>query len=203
MKRQMRHLLFAVLSMMFYATGISKADTLTVGALLYDTGVVPGLDSFDLYNLTYGFQSPDGIADLELLSGSLTVDLSGGATAVYNFSDIDNNGGTIATVLPGEVIVSATLSVTLSNYIGVNILDDLGNPGVANLQAVSNTSLPTVGSALFACDGSGSACSESIITVDTSPAVGAVPEPPPLLLMGTGLTLLGVLFRLAKTRNLS
>ena len=164
----------ALLVVTFLFPRISQAESLLVGELSFDdigTG-----DAFDLLNLTDGLVSPDGIADNELFSGSLSVNIQGVGTEVYTYSGIDSLvTGVISptiVVLPySDDIVSATLTLTLGNSAGVNIFDDLGNPAVVNLLAVPNTSLPPLvaGRDLTACDANGDPCSQALISVDTAP----------------------------------
>jgi hypothetical protein len=189
MRMSLLYTLAAVLVVGLISPKTSRADSLLIGQISFDSGVSPDGSTFDLDNFTDGLIDPDGIADSELFSGALTV-VSSGGTKVYAFSDIDFNGGTLATIAPGTDIVSATLALSLSNSTGVNIFDDGGNSAVANLQGVSNTDLPLVNlsQALTSCDGSGSPCSQAVIYVDTAPSGGVVPEPATLWLMLTGFS---------------
>lgn len=171
---------------------ITRADSLLIGELSFDD--VGTGNAFDLYNVTDGLSDPAGIADNDLFSGSLSVNIQGVGIQVYNYSGIDSllTGAVSPTivVLPySDDIVSAILTLTLGNSTGVNIFDDLGNPAVANLLTVPNTSLPplVVGQYLTACDANGDPCSQALISVDTAPTVTAVPEPDSLLLVVTGI----------------
>ncbi len=173
-------------------------NPLTIGILSYDTGVDPGVDTFDLYNLTGGVVSPDGIVDPETFSGTLTVDVSGVGDEVFDYSDVDIYGDnlTLASFLPSTDILSAELTLVLSNSTAVNIVDDNGNPAVVNLNAVPDTTLSNGGAALTACDGSGSPCSSEVISVTAVPET-AVPEPSTLWLLAIGF---GGLLLAAKRR---
>lgn len=165
-------------------------NPLLIGAVSYDTGVEPGVNTFDLYNLTGSAISPDGIADAELFSGTLTVDVQGVGDEVFNYNGVDIFGDntTLASFVPSTDILSAVLSLTLSNSIGVNVFDDNGIPGVTNLEPVSDTILPlNGGTQLTACDGSGSPCSAAPIFVNAAPAQSEVPEPSTLWLLASGL----------------
>lgn len=166
------------------------AESLFIGGISFDsTGL--GTNTFDLNNFTDGFVSPDGIADSELFSGSLTVHFQGGSSSVYNFSGIDPLGVVSPTIvtLPGtDNILSATLSLTLSNSIGVNIFDDLGNPVVANLASVPNITVAPLGGGtiLTACDANGDPCSSSAVYVSTAPVTPTIPEPDTFWLVASG-----------------
>jgi hypothetical protein len=46
-------------------------NPLFMGVMSYDSGVEPGVNTFDLYNLTGGAISPDGIAYAEVFNGTL------------------------------------------------------------------------------------------------------------------------------------
>ena len=183
----------AVFVVSFLFPRISQASSLLIGQLSFDDAGTG--NAFDLNNYTDGLNDPDGIADNELFSGSLSVDIQGVGTRVYTYSDIDSlltTGAVSPTivVLPySDDIVSATLTLNLSNSTGVSIFDDLSNPAVANLLAVLNTSLPplVVGQDLTACDLAGDPCSQALISVDTAPIVTVIPEPDSLLLVTTGI----------------
>jgi hypothetical protein len=165
------------------------ANPLLIGALSYDTGVVPGVDTFDLYNLTGGVISPDGVVDPEVFSGTLTVDVAGVGDEVFTYNDVDIYGdnATLASFLPSTDILSAELSLLLSNSAAVNVFDDNGNLAVANLSGVPETSLPLNGGAqLTPCDGTGNLCSSAAIYVNAVPAT-SMPEPSALWLLASGL----------------
>lgn len=169
-----------------------RAESLFIGDISFDsTGL--GTNTFDLFNFTDGFISPDGIADSELFSGSLTVNFQGGTHTAYNFSDIDALGAVSPTIvaLPDtDNITSATLLITLSNSTGVNIFDDLGNPAVANLQSIPTISvLPLPGQTyLTPSDANGDPNSQTSIYVNTAPVnTSPTPEPDTFLLVASGL----------------
>jgi len=165
------------------------ASDLLIGQLSFDdlgTG-----DAFDLDNFTDGLVNPDGIADNELFSGSLSVDIQGIGTQVYTFSDIDSllTGAVSPTivVLPySDDILSATLTLTLSNSTGVNIFDDSGNSAVADLLTIPDTPV-TPGVDLTFCDAAGDPCSPALIYVETAPPAAATPEPDSIWLVATGI----------------
>jgi hypothetical protein len=188
-----KSLLFAVVTVL--AVGLAlpnacRADSLLIGVVSFDSGVYPGVNSFDLYNLTGGEISPDGIADNEMYSGTLTVNVQGIGEEVFSYNNVDiyGNNAMLAMFSPSANILSATLSLTLSNSTGVNIYDDDGNPAVANLEAVADTPLPlNGGSELTPCDGSGSPCSEASVYVNTAPSVAVTPESSTFWLVLIGL----------------
>ena len=197
MKRSLPLAGFAVLALCLVLPNFSLADPapalsnpLLIGALSYDTGVVPGLNTFDLYNLTGGVISPDGVVNPEVFSGTLTVDVAGVGDEVFKYSgvDIEGDNATLASFLPGTDILSAELTLLLSNSTAVNVFDDNGNLALANLDAVPGTSLPlkSVGSQLTPCDGTGNPCSDAAIYVNAVPAT-SVPEPSTLWLLASGL----------------
>jgi hypothetical protein len=191
----MRYRVWAVVAVFFVSflfPWTSQASSLLVGELSFDdigTG-----NALDLLNLTDGLSDPDGIADNELFSGSLSVNIQGLGTELYNYSGIDSlvTGVVSPTiiVLPySDGIVSAVLTLTLGNSTDVNIFDDSGNPAVANLLPVPDTSLPSlvVGQDLTACDAYGDPCSQALISVDTEPPSSPTPEPQSLWLVATGI----------------
>jgi hypothetical protein len=200
MKFKLLYLQCAAFVFLLLSPTAGRADTLTIGYISFDSGVVDGENSFDLYNFTGGLLEPgaDLVADDLLFSGVLTYD-DGGTTHTVDFSNVDVDGGsptTIASVLSTDDILSASLALTLSNSTGVNIYDDGGNATIANLQSVPNT--PLAGP-LVACDGSGSyPCSNAIVTVDTAAAgiPPTVPEPSSWMLLGTGLLGMVLMFKL-------
>jgi hypothetical protein len=165
----------------------SRADTLLLGQLSFDSGLSVDGNTFDLYNFTGNPGFSDTIVDNLVLSGTLVVTPVGGAAETFTFSGYDdsNGGPPLATIDPSISIASAVLSVTLSNSTGVNILDDSGNPAVVNLAAIADTSLAG-GSPLTPCDGSGDTCSQAALYVDTA-NTSITPEPGTLSLLLTGI----------------
>jgi hypothetical protein len=186
---------FALFAVELVSPRTSRASDLLIGQLSFDD--VGTGDAFDLNNFTDGLQSPDGIADNDLFSGSLTVDIQGVGDEVFNYSGIDSllTGAVSPTivVLPySDEIISATLTLSLSKTTGVNIFNDSGSPAVANLLGVPSTSLPPLvaGQDLTACDANGDPCSQANIYVNTAPPPpppGVTPEPESLWLVATGV----------------
>jgi hypothetical protein len=192
----MNRLVFLAVGLLLGFTLLSPrsghAETLLIGELSFDdigTG-----DAFDLSNFTDGLSPTDGIADDDLFSGSLSVNIQGMGNTVYVFSGIDSllTGAVSPTivVLPySDGVLSATLSLTLGSSTAVNILNSAGNPAVANLSAVPNTQIsPSVGTTLTPCDLAGDPCSLSLIDVNTvSPTTSITPEPGTLWLAASGI----------------
>ena len=182
MRKSLSFAIVAVCALGLALPRTGLADTVTqpllIGSLSFDSGIVPGYNSFDLTNLTGGIISPDGIADAETFSGTLTVDVSGVGNETYTYSGVDINGNnaTLASFLPSADILSATLSLTLSNSTGVNVYGDHGGATVVNLEPVADTTLvsPATGSA-------------AAIYVNAEPTGTVIPEPSTLWLLGSGL----------------
>jgi len=172
----------------------SRADTLLAGTISFDTGVSPSSNTFDLDNLTgvNNAGAPDAIVDDESISGSLTLYTSAGNFHQF-FSGVDDSGAnaTLYSLASSVQVYSAYVTFALSKSTGVNIYNDSDpNIVVANLGTVPSVTFSPLGggTALTPCDGSGSPCATSLITVDTlPPSTGVTPEPETVWLVLTGI----------------
>ena len=130
----------------FLSPRVTLADSLSIGQLSLDD--VGTGNAFDLYNLTDGLNGFDDIADNDLFSGSLSVNIQGIGTQVFNYSGIDSvpHGGGLSDHRCAALLLRYSVGYpdvdAGQRSTSVNISDDLGNPVVANLLTVSNISLP-------------------------------------------------------------
>lgn len=124
-KRLLRVIGYAVLCLM---AATARAGTVQLGTLSYDTfipanGSSPGVDAFDLSNLTGAFSLPPDFPvtdDLTFQSVTLTLTLSNLSQTVFVLGNIgpgfllDSDGNPIVQVPSNEAFDSAELTATLS-----------------------------------------------------------------------------------------
>lgn len=172
----------------------ASADTVPVGAIVYDVNIpsgggVVGTDSFTLYNLTDGILDPTpGVEDLLGLSGQLTVDyLAPDATTVtvdtQTFSDVTDFNDDLLDLSDADVVESAILTGTLSSTTAT--LNGGTTPSTL-LVAFTVDDPFNGGMAIGTCTDGIEPC-EATIYATTAPAVTTTPEPSSLGLMAIGL----------------
>lgn len=171
----------------------ARAD-IFLGALSYDTFIptsagVPGVDAFDIANLTGAFNlAPDfPVTDsLTFQSSVLTLTLSDSSQQVFNLGDIgpgfllDGSGNPVVQVPDDESFISAEFTATLSP--GTFALFD-GSIFTANSASIDALLSPSSGPTLQAD------IDQTTISVSGS-GTTVTPEPSYLLLVATGLSAL-------------
>jgi len=187
-----RFLLTVVVAFLFGTLGQpALADTVPLGQISFDNtissfGDLPGVNSFDLLNLTAGLNSPDpGIFDALSVSGQLVVveSIGGTQTTVTDaFSSIGPGFQDVGDFSTDAMILSATLTGTLdTTFVTLN-----GGSSPVTLSQTFSVSDPFNGGiALVACTGiNDDICSSGILTATTN--VNPTPEPGTLLLLASG-----------------
>src|ERR1700733_1615119 len=126
----MTRILHTIVLAMFlcFPGGIGRADVALVGTLSYDTFIPggsgsPGIDAFNVSNLTGGFDLPPDfpVSDsLTFQSASLTLTFSNLSKEVFSLGDIDPgflldpSGNPVVQVPGDQLFASAELTATLS-----------------------------------------------------------------------------------------
>jgi hypothetical protein len=165
--------------------GQAEAEVVLVGTLSYDTFIPgdadsPGIDAFNLSNLTGGFALPTDfpVSDaLTFQSATLTLTFSDLLQEVFDLGDIDPgflldpDGNPIVQVSGDQVFSSAEFNATLSA--GIFALFD-GTSFVADSPTLDVELLPSGGSALVA--------DTDQTAIAVSGTVASTPEPSSLLL---------------------
>jgi PEP-CTERM motif len=167
------------------------ADSVPIGQISFDVTIpaevgLPGVNSFDLTNLTGGsITAPSpGVVDLITLSGQLTLVESVGGAQTISFTSV-GLGVTDLFDVPSDVqIVSATLTGTLDQTL---VTLNGGTSPVTLSTSFLVTDPFNGGIALTACDGTNT-CSQGVLSA-------SVPEPGILLLLASGITALLLLRR--------
>jgi hypothetical protein len=189
-----RHLLTASLTLLLALwTQSALADSVPLGQISFDStipaaGGLPGVNSFDLLNLTGGLISPPspGVVDVITLSGQLTLTESVGGSSssqTISFAGVGPFSMDLFRISSDVQILSATLTGTLDN----TLVTLNGGSGPVTLSSSFTVTDPFNGeNGLIACDGTnGSTCSQGSLSVSTS--TSTVPEPGTLLLLASGL----------------
>ena len=170
----------------------ARADIVNIGVLSYDTFIPsgagsPGIDAFDLSNLTGAFNLPPDFSvsdSLILQNAVLTVTPSGQAAQVFDLGDIgpgllsDPSGNPVVQLPSDELFASAELTATLSS---TSFLLSDGTTFVADSGALDVTLGPASGPTLTAD------VDQGVISVSGGPPVSSIPEPKgslPLLVAG-------------------
>ena len=168
----------------------ARASTIFVGTLSYDTFIppgngTPGVDAFDIANLTGGFSLPPDFPVTDSLTfeaAVLTLTLSDASQQVFDLGDIgpgfllDMSGNPVVQVSSDESFTSAELTATLSPT--TFMLFD-GTTFTADSAALDVLLLPSVGSTLTV--------DVDQTTIDvSSPPAAAIPEPSGSALVLTG-----------------
>ncbi len=163
----------------------ASASTISLGAFSYDTFIPagtgsPGVDAFDLANLTGAFDLPPDfpVSDsLTFQSAILTLTLSDSSQQIFDLGDIgpgfllDGNGNPVVQVAGDQVFTSAEFMATLS---ATNFMLFGGTDFTSSSDAIDIVLLPAAGPSLTAD------VDQITIDVANTPAA-SVPEP------GTGL----------------
>ena len=169
------------------------ADTIQLGALSYDTFIPagagsPGVDAFDIANLTGAFSlAPDfPVADsLTLQAAVLTLTFSDASQQIVNLGDIgpgfllDGSGNPLVQVPGDDVFASAELTATLS---ALRFMLSNGSTFTAGTASIDTLLLPSSGNTLTVD------VDQTIINV-SAPTV-TTPEPASVCLMGAAALIL-------------
>ena len=137
----------------------ARGDIVNVGTLSYDTFVPagngsPGIDAFDLSNLTGAFSLPPDfpvLDDLTFQGAVLTLTLERSVAAVFTLGDIgpgflvDGGGNPIVQVPGDEVFDSAEFTATLSS-LTFGLSDGTSFTAASNVMDI--VLLPSIGSTL-------------------------------------------------------
>jgi len=168
----------------------ARAGVISIGVLSYDTfipagGGSPGVDAFDIANLTGAYSLPPDFPvtdSLTLQSAVLTLTFSDSTQQVWDLGDIgpgfllDNNGNPIVQVPGDETFASAELTAALSPR--TFMLYD-GSTFSAGSASIDTLLLPSSGTTLTV--------DVDQTTIDVSSAPSGVPEPSGVSLMAVGL----------------
>jgi hypothetical protein len=184
-------LLLLLLVLLLASTAAFAQSTILIGQLYLDnttpgSGGSPGVDQFDLLNLT-GTAGGQGITT-DVTFSNMTLSINGGtAVSVASLpgSDISPLYGfeTIASGLADGTITSFVLTGSLSPIqVVVNGITEMIAGTFTVSYSNSESPLTTSGS----CQSSGTGCPEWDIDVTETP-VSSVPEPATLTLYGSGL----------------
>jgi hypothetical protein len=169
----------------------SFATTINIGVVSFDTlipaGADPGVNVFDISNLTGGFALPDDfpvIDGLSFLGSSLTLTDSGGNSTTISLGDI--GPGSLDPTTPVQFPDTSlfTSAIFTANLSQISFLLSDGSTFTADSAVLTAELLPSSGSTLI------QDTDFALLTV-SSAETAAVSEPSSLLLIGTGL--LGVI----------
>ncbi len=182
-------------------TPVAHASTISVGVLSYDTFIPPGgdgspgVDAFDIANLTGGFSLPPDFPVTDSLTfedAVLTLTLTDSSQQVFDLGDIgpgfllDGSGNPVVQVSSDESFTSAELTATLSPT--TFMLFD-GSTFTADSASLDILLLPSSGPTLTV--------DVDQTTIDVSSAAAAsTPEPAGAALVLTGC--FGLLFWLRR-----
>jgi hypothetical protein len=176
----------------------ARGDVVSIGALSYDTfiaagGGSPGVDAFDIANLTGAFSLPPDFPvtdSLTLQSAVLTLTLGDSTQQVFDLGDIgpgfllDGSGNPVVQVSGDEVFASAELTATLSATTFLLFDGTSFTAGSASLDAL-----------LFPSSGNMLTVDVDQTTIDVSAPAAATSEPASLWLAAGAVVLGGLLGR--------
>jgi hypothetical protein len=175
----------------------SWADSVPIGEVVFDVntppGLVPGINSFTLFNLTAGLAAPGpGVQDPLLLSGqlALTLLLPTGMTTnkTVSFSGIGPGSIDIFDLASVDQVLSAVLTGTLTP---TSATLNGGSSPVVLLPDFTVADPFNGGIRLATCTKGGPCAGEIDATV---------PEPNTLILLSAGLAVVGLVFLVRKRR---
>jgi hypothetical protein len=181
----------------------SWADGIPIGEIIFDvnipSGVVPGINSFTLFNGTAGLTGPGpGIQDPLTFSGQLVLTLvfNNGTTGteIVTFLGIGPGSTDIFDVTSADTVLSAVLTGTITpTSATIN-----GGSSPVNLSPIFAVADPFNGGiSLATCTGGGPCAAE----IDAATSPGSVPEPNTLTLLVTGLAIAGLSQRRSSRRT--
>jgi hypothetical protein len=181
----------------------SWADSIPIGEIVFDvnipSGVVPGTNSFTLFNQTSGLTAPGpGIQDPLTFSGQLALTLllpnSTTLSETVLFSGIGPGNSDIFDLTSADKVLSALLTGTFTPTLATL------NGGISpvNLSPIFKVANPFNGGIPLATCTAGGPCAAEI---DATTTTSRVPEPNTLTLLAMGLAVVGLLGRRSSRRT--
>lgn len=180
---------FALVSLVVFCAQAASADSIPIGVVAFNEFIpasspVPGLNTFDIANLTGGLLAPaPGLATVEIFNGSLLLTFSDGSTQSFAITGL-SPFPLIPGFNPTAIFSSDTLflSAVLTGTLDVTFVQ-LNDGTTTNLvETFSATLNPLAGDTFLApCTFGSTLCAQA-------PIVAApVPEPGTIFLLGMGM----------------